>query len=83
VNVRPLPDYEPCCLHDQVLELQKQLAIVRHVLDRKVARGEISGAAEAIELQKLQSALRTLQAVEQALGPSAIVRGPGDLQRAA
>lgn len=79
----PLPDYAPVPVHDQVLELRKQLAIVRNVLDRQIAADRIAPAAAAAELQALQSALRTLEAVEQALGPAAIVRGPGDLLRAA
>jgi len=79
----PLPEYAPVPVHDQVVELRKQLAIVRNVLDRKVAADQIAPGAAAAELQTLQSAVRTLEAVEQALGPAAIVRGPGDLQRAA
>jgi hypothetical protein len=80
---RPLPDYAPVPLHDQVLELRKQLAITQHVLDRQVARGTTLPEVAAAELQKLQSALRTVEAVEQVVGPGGIVRGPGDLQRAA
>lgn len=83
MSLAPLPDYAPVCVHDQVVEVRKQLAIVRCVTDRKVAAGKLAPAAAAVELQTLQSAVRTLEAVEQAIGPTAIVRGPDDLGQGA
>lgn len=79
----PLPQYKPAPIHDQVAEVRKQLAITRNVLDKKVAREDLHPATAAIELQRLQSALNTLEAIEKIVGPDAALSGDELRQRLA
>lgn len=76
----PLPHYAPVCLHDQARELRKQLAITRNVLDRKVACNQLHPGLAAAELQCLQSALNTIEAIEAAVGPNTILT-PDELRQ--
>lgn len=69
----PLPHYAPVSLAEQVKELRKQLAITRNVLDQKVRRQQIHPASAAAELQILQNAVGTLEALEQIAGPNTIL----------
>lgn len=75
----PLPNYAPVRIHAQVVELRRQLYIVRGVNERKVFRGQINETTAAGQLQTLQSAVRSLEALEHWLGPDAIVTTPQDL----
>ena len=65
----PLHEYAPAPLREQVREIRKQLAIVRNVVDKKLRHDTIHPGMAAAELQSLQSALHTLEALEAIAGP--------------
>lgn len=64
----PIPEYAPVPLADQCKAVGAQLAIVHNSNEKWVARHRMSTGYAAMTLQSLQSALRTLQALEQLLG---------------
>lgn len=66
-----IPEYAPAPIREQVRELRKQLAIVNNLGARQDRHGRGNPAAIAAELQVLQSALHTVEAVESIVGPEA------------
>lgn len=64
-----IPEYAPVSLSEQVREIQGQLQ--RHINSTAwyVRRRRMSEGYAAAELQRLQSALHSLQALEKLLGP--------------
>lgn len=77
----PLPEYQPVPIADQVRELRGQLAHHCNAAPRMVERHRMSEQYAVLETQRLQSALRTLEALEQLLGPDARLSKEELLQR--
>jgi hypothetical protein len=64
-----LPAYEPVPLRDQIACVRRELAIRQNVYRRQVERDSAHPAFVAAELQKMQSVLRTLEAIANERGP--------------
>lgn len=76
-----VPEYAPVSLHEQVQELRAQIAIHLKYSAKWIARRRMSEAYAAAQLQRLQSALRSLEALEQLLGPTTALTAAGLCQR--
>lgn len=72
-----MPNFEPVNLDAQIKEARKQMAILEHVMDRKIERRQIHPIVGAAEKQCMQSVVRTLETLRDALGGDAIpVKSP-------
>jgi hypothetical protein len=78
-----LPEYVPAPLSEQVRELRGQLAKHVNQTDWYVKHGRMSEGYAAAELQRIQSALRSLEALLDLLGPDAKLTKDQLLQRLA
>lgn len=78
-----IPEYAPVSLHEQVQELRAQIAIHLKFSAKWIARHRMSEAYAAQQLQRLQSALRSLEALEQLLGPDTALTVDGLCKRLA
>ena len=66
-----LPQYAPVSLSEQVREVRGQLAKHINTTDWNVRHHRMSEGYAAAELQRLQSVLRTLEGLQDLLGPDA------------
>lgn len=67
--VLELREYAPVPLSAQIKELEAQIQIHRNASSKWIDRHRMSEGYALAQLQRLQSALRTLQGLERILGP--------------
>lgn len=71
MKAEDLPQYAPVSLSEQVREVRGQLAKHVNTTAWNIRHNRMSPAYAAAELQRLQSVLRTLEALQDLLGPDA------------
>lgn len=64
-----VPSMQPLPLREQIACVKRELAIRGNVYPRQIARNQVHPATAAVELQRMQSVLRTLEQLEREKGP--------------
>lgn len=67
--VLELREYAPVPLSAQIKELEAQIQIHKNMANKWIERHRVSEPYALAQLQRLQSALRSLRALERLLGP--------------